>query len=98
MTSCVNPNADSDWVISSPADLNLAPFSDSFVSRNGSQLVLDGKPFTAIGPNIYWLGLDENVQPSPSYPSRMRVNEVLATAAGMGSSRSTILLCALTAG
>lgn len=87
MSQCVTPNQGSSIVISSPADLGLPAFSNSFVQRNGSRLVLDGNTFTATGPNIYWLGLDENVQPSPSYPSRTRVNEILATAAGMGASQ-----------
>jgi hypothetical protein len=31
----------------------------SFITRSGSQLMLDGKPFRFGGANMYWLGLDE---------------------------------------
>ncbi|OAV92253.1 hypothetical protein PTTG_01371 [Puccinia triticina 1-1 BBBD Race 1] len=66
-----------------------------FIRKKGHQLV-DGDghtPFKIVGPNIYWLGLDENVSPSPSYPSQTRVLEALATAAIMGSTvvRATTL-------
>ncbi len=39
-----------------PSDIRDMP-----VLRNGSQLLLNDKPWRAVGPNIYWLGLDENV-------------------------------------
>ncbi|CAH7685360.1 glycoside hydrolase superfamily [Phakopsora pachyrhizi] len=56
-------------------------------------MINDDQIFKLIGPNIYWLGLDENVNPSPSYPSQSRILEALATAALMGSTvvRSTTL-------
>ncbi|KAL8276477.1 hypothetical protein RQP46_011127 [Phenoliferia psychrophenolica] len=80
-------------MISSPANLFLSPPSGEFVQRFGPRLVLDGNDFKAVGPNIYWLGLDENVVPNPSWPSRNRVLEVMATAAVMGATtvRSTTL-------
>ncbi|KPV77313.1 glycoside hydrolase family 5 protein [Rhodotorula graminis WP1] len=67
--------------------------STSFVRRNGSQLALDGAEFNVVGPNVYWLGLDENVDPSPSYPSKGRVLEAMAVASAMGATtiRSTSL-------
>jgi len=59
--------------------------SAGFVLRTGTSLSLDGKPFRFSGPNIYWLALDENVKPSPSYPTKGRVTEVLAVAQTMGA-------------
>ncbi|KAL8286423.1 hypothetical protein RQP46_004440 [Phenoliferia psychrophenolica] len=37
-----------------------------------------------VGPNIYWLGLDENVVPNPSYPDKGRVREAMAIVVAMG--------------
>jgi len=64
------------------------------VTRNGSILYLDGKPWRAVGPNVYWLGLDENVTPpageafyqpkKASYPTRERITEVMAVVKAMG--------------
>ncbi|KAK4449212.1 glycoside hydrolase [Podospora aff. communis PSN243] len=58
------------------------------VTRSGSVLYLDGSPWRAVGPNVYWLGLDENVIPpagepfyaplNASYPTRERVTEMMA--------------------
>lgn len=63
------------------------PRPSTFITRgkNGVQLLQNGKTFRPVGPNIYWLGLDENVQPSPSYPDQGRVREVIAAAAAMGA-------------
>ncbi|KAG8734814.1 hypothetical protein FRC10_011398 [Ceratobasidium sp. 414] len=61
---------------------------NSFVTRKGSSLYLLGKEFRMVGPNIYWLGLDENVVPNPSYPSRTRVLEVMADVSAM---RGTVI-------
>lgn len=64
------------------------------ITRQGSALLLDNKPWRAVGPNIYWLGLDENVVPPPgqpfyaplhaSYPTKGRVTEIMATVAALG--------------
>ncbi|KAF8601599.1 glycoside hydrolase [Ceratobasidium sp. AG-I] len=51
---------------------------NAFVTRKDTSLYLLGKEFRIVGPNIYWLGLDENVVPNPSYPARTRVLEVMA--------------------
>ena len=60
----------------------------SFVTRHKSQLLVDSLPFTFAGPNVYWLGLDEN-EPvngsSVAYPTHFRVDDVFATAAEMGA-------------
>ncbi|EPE07182.1 glycoside hydrolase [Ophiostoma piceae UAMH 11346] len=65
------------------------------VTRNKSQLLLDGKPWKAVGANIYWLGLDENVIPkdksapfyapyNASYPTKGRVSEIMDTVRTLG--------------
>lgn len=85
-------------------DFPMSPRPSSFVTRSGSSLYLDGKPFRIAGPSeslhrciwihrlierpladIYWLGLDENVVPNPSYPSHGRVREAMAITVAMGA-------------
>ncbi|KAK4051914.1 hypothetical protein OIV83_002619 [Microbotryomycetes sp. JL201] len=65
----------------------MAARPTSFVTRKfgESSLTLDGQIYRVVGPNIYWLGLDENVSPSPSYPSKQRVREAMAIAVAMGA-------------
>src|SRR3982074_2072390 len=63
--------------------LAAAP-SDSFVTRQGNRLLLDGRPFRFGGANIYWLGLDENVG-GITYPTHFRIDDALATARDMGT-------------
>lgn len=67
---------------------------DLSVTREGSALLLDGKPWSAVGGNIYWLGLDENVTPpagepyyaplKASYPTKGRITEAMAVTKAMG--------------
>ncbi|HEY3994013.1 MAG TPA: hypothetical protein VGM01_14190 [Ktedonobacteraceae bacterium] len=76
---------------------NVTPSSqaaNSFVTRSGSQLLLNGQPFRFAGPNIYWLGLEENTgsgicrgvsKEACGYPSQFQVNDALATAKEMGA-------------
>ena len=60
--------------------------SASFVTREGSLLKLDGHVFRYGGPNIYWLGLDQNDPPGViAYPSKFRIDDALRTAKGMGA-------------
>ncbi|KAG0151752.1 hypothetical protein CROQUDRAFT_86386 [Cronartium quercuum f. sp. fusiforme G11] len=81
------------------AFVSLAPIksdsqSHTFVRRNGSRLILsNAQPFKIVGPNIYWLGIDENVGSIASVPSSQRILDAFATAAAMGSTtvRSTTL-------
>jgi hypothetical protein len=58
--------------------------SSSFVSRLGSNLMLNGAVFRAAGVNLSWLGLDENVN-GIDYPTQFRVNDALDTAKEMGA-------------
>ncbi len=55
-----------------------------FVTRTGPQLFLYEKPFRFSGANIYWLGLDENVN-GVDYPTPFRVDDALTTAQQMGA-------------
>ena len=67
----------------------------SYVYRQGAELRLGGRPWTASGANVYWLGLDENVQPpsgepfyaplNASYPTFGRITEVMNTLQTMGA-------------
>lgn len=68
--------------------------ADLPITRQGSTLLLNNQPWRAVGPNVYWLGLDENVLPAPgqpfyppfnaSYPTKGRVTEIMATVAALG--------------
>ena len=54
----------------------------SFVTRRGSQLLVDGKAARIAGANVYWLGLDENVLVNGSklnYPTHFRVDDAFET-------------------
>ncbi|GAA5986353.1 hypothetical protein JCM10908_003720 [Rhodotorula pacifica] len=73
------------YTLSAATQLPTSSFSDTRVTRRGNELVLGNSTFHAVGSNIYWLGLDENVDPSPSYPSKSRVLEAFAIAAAMGA-------------
>lgn len=75
---------------------NLANIArNSYITRKGSKLILNGERFTASGANVYWLGLDENVIPpagepfySPSnasYPTLGRITEAMNTLVTMGA-------------
>jgi mannan endo-1,4-beta-mannosidase len=61
--------------------------ADSFVTRSGTRLLLDGRPFRFGGANIEWLGL-AGYGPfdprGPHYPSRYEVDDAMATAREMG--------------
>lgn len=79
-----------------PASLlcGAADLRDCPVRRWGTALYLNGTAWKAVGPNIYWLGLDENVTPAAgepfyaplkaSYPTKGRVVEALDTVVAMG--------------
>ncbi|ORY65935.1 glycoside hydrolase superfamily [Pseudomassariella vexata] len=62
--------------------------------RKGSLLLANDRPWKAVGPNVYWLGLDENVVPpagepydaatKSSYPTKGRITDVMATVQALG--------------
>lgn len=72
-----------------PAVAALSP-----VTRSGSTLLVGGEPWKAVGPNVYWMGLDENVVPpagepydpvtKSSYPTKGRITDLLATVKALG--------------
>ena len=66
------------------------------VTRVGTQLELNGIPWTASGANVYWLGLAEDVPNLPkgqpfyakfnaSYPTKGRITEIMNTLNTMGA-------------
>jgi mannan endo-1,4-beta-mannosidase len=67
---------------------------DAPIIRQGSSLLLAGKAWKAVGANVYWLGLDENVIPpagepfyaptNASYPTKGRVTEIMAIVKALG--------------
>ncbi|KAH7403663.1 glycoside hydrolase superfamily [Cadophora sp. MPI-SDFR-AT-0126] len=78
----------------------LSPIStllarNSHIYRNGASLYLNGERWTASGANVYWLGLDENVEPpsgepyyapfKASYPTKGRTTEIMRTLVTMGA-------------
>lgn len=56
----------------------------NFVRRKGSRLFIGEEPYRFSGPNIYWLGLDENVG-GIDWPTPFRVTNALDTAVMMGA-------------
>lgn len=73
---------------------NTLPRVTTWVTRSNDLLRLGSKTYRAVGPNIYWLGLDENLpRGTVAYPSRQRIREAIAIAAAMGANtiRSTTL-------
>jgi len=62
-------------------------FADSFVTRSGLHLAVDGRPFRFGGANIEWLGV-AGYGPSdpagPHFPSHYEVDDAMATAKEMG--------------
>ncbi|KAG0147890.1 hypothetical protein CROQUDRAFT_17297, partial [Cronartium quercuum f. sp. fusiforme G11] len=57
----------------------------AFIRREGTKLRAGSRYYRPVGPNIYWLGLDENDGRKVSYPSKNRVREAFAIAAAMGA-------------
>lgn len=65
-----------------PSAKSASAAVSGFVTRSGTQLMLNGQPFRYSGPNIYWLALDEN---PVEFPTPFRVNNALQTAKEMGA-------------
>jgi len=74
-------------------------YTASFITRSGSNLMLDGRPFKYAGSNMYWLGLDENVPPhTVAYPTHFRVNDAIETAIDMGTNVIRAHTCGVSTG
>ncbi|GAA5940708.1 hypothetical protein JCM10213_004294 [Rhodosporidiobolus nylandii] len=69
---------------SGAAGAAFMPKPSTFVTRSKNKLYLDGSEFRITGPNIYWLGLDENVNSQVSYPGKTRIREAMAMTVAMG--------------
>jgi hypothetical protein len=62
--------------------------ADSFVTRSGARLLLDGRPFRFGGANVEWLGLvgyGPADPAGPRYPTHFEIDDALATAKEMGA-------------
>ncbi|CEQ41442.1 SPOSA6832_03175 [Sporobolomyces salmonicolor] len=70
-------------------NFSFSPRPSTFVKRSGTGLTVDGEEFRIVGPNIYWLGLDENVNPSPSYPTKGRIREAMAATVALGGNTAS---------
>lgn len=76
-----------------PTLTNIA--RNSYITRKGSKLLLNGERYMGGAANVYWLGLDENVIPADgepfyepfnaSYPTLGRITEVMNTLVMMGA-------------
>ena len=77
-------------VVMVPQQAQANPSGD-FVTRSGTQLMLDGQPFRFSGPNIEWLGLvgygPLNFEPGQfeRFPTHYKIDDALATAKEMGA-------------
>lgn len=70
------------------ATVAVAQQLPEFVKRDGTTLLLAGKPFRYSGPNIEWLGLEgygPHDPAGPRYPTQFEVNDALDTAREMGA-------------
>lgn len=76
--------------VAAPGQAQAHP-ARGFVTRSGSQLMLDGRPFRFSGPNVEWLGLSGygplNFEPGQNerFPSHYEIDDALATAKEMGA-------------
>jgi mannan endo-1,4-beta-mannosidase len=77
-----------------PRQSNPEDVRDLPITRKGSKLYLGDEEWKAVGANIYWLGMDENVVPPPgedyfepeniSYPTKGRIVEMMNVMKAMG--------------
>lgn len=87
MATCLAVNPAPSLRIVSALDFPNNGLQDEFVRRNGSQLFLGSARFFSVGPNAYWLGLDEEIaRPKYAFPRQQQVLEVMATVRAMGGS------------
>src|SRR5438045_1450820 len=62
--------------------------ADQFVTRSGTGLLVNGRPFRFGGANVEWLGLvgyGPFDPEGPHYPSHYEIDDALATAKEMGA-------------
>ncbi|GAA6003707.1 hypothetical protein JCM10207_003557 [Rhodosporidiobolus poonsookiae] len=76
------------------------PKPTSFVKKEkgGQRLLLDGENFRMVGPNMYWLCEDENVDPVGAWTSKTRIREALAIAVAMGANTVRVFSCGTSVG
>ncbi len=78
------------------AEVGTTP-SQSFVTRSGSKLMLNGNVFRFSGTNIPWGGLDQDGAVL-DYPSQFQVNAALQTAVDMGETVVRCHTCGISTG
>lgn len=64
------------------------PGANGFVTRSGSQLLLDNRLFRFAGTNLYYLGLDDNIRNAagnPTHPTKARIDDALQSAVRTGA-------------
>lgn len=95
-TCTLPPNGSTSFNTEQVSELcKMLDARDAWVTREGTQLRLNGQPWTMAGANAYWLGLDENVIPEAgepfyepryaSYPTKGRVVEAMNILNTMGA-------------
>jgi hypothetical protein len=77
------------------AEVGTTP-AQSFVTRSGTKLMVNGNVFRFSGTNIPWGGLDD--QTGPAYPSQFAVNTALQQATDMGGTVVRCLTCGISTG
>ncbi|WP_344222870.1 hypothetical protein [Lapillicoccus jejuensis] len=91
-TTGVGAPSASATVVAAPTVAGSVTTVTSFVTRSGTRLTLDGRPFRFSGANLYWTGLDENVAgvdpdagQSVAYPTAFRIRDGLRAARELGA-------------
>lgn len=87
-SACTGPKAHGSRLGAPPAPLTATQRHDrnSFIVRDKSHLLLDGKPWRFTGVNMFWLGLDDkSADDSPRYPTHAAVDNGFCAAMRLGA-------------
>jgi mannan endo-1,4-beta-mannosidase len=85
-------------VLTVPQHSVATPATNSFVTRSGHQLMLNGSVFRFSGTNIYWGAYDQNADAGNSYPTPFLVQGALQTAQDMGETVVRCQTCGISTG
>ncbi len=75
-------------LIAAPAAASAAGGNQAaFVTHSGAKLLLNGSQWRFSGVDMYWLGLDDNLQDAagPTYPTHGRIDNGMGAAAALGA-------------